>query len=232
MVIVSDLHLGSPASEAAHHLPAFLEDVAARGVSLCINGDGFDILQSSSSALATSSFPIMRRLHELAEEGTRIYYVLGNHDLVLEHVLFDLPFTVTPFLNLHSGDQLIRIEHGHGYEPFYAKHPGVYELGGRVGRWALLASADTYQLWSRAQQAVDDRRRRGVRPYPHHEAAMTLFQRGFDAVVFGHTHQPEYLEMDGGTFVNCGDWLHRQTYVEIDHGKLSLNEWEPGLVEH
>jgi UDP-2,3-diacylglucosamine pyrophosphatase LpxH len=57
---------------------------------------------------------------------------------------------------------------------------------------------------------------------------MDLFRRGFDAVVFGHTHQPEVRELDGGTFVNGGDWLRRRSYVTIDAGDLALHEWEPG----
>ena len=229
MVVVSDLHLGSPASRAAGHFPAFLDALPRDGeTALCINGDGFDLLQSSATALATRGFPVLRQLQELAAEGVRVYYVLGNHDIALEHVLFDLPFVVAPFLNLRSGGRLIRIEHGHVHEPFYARHPGAYEMGGRVGRLAITARADWYELWSRAQQRVDDRRRRADR-YPHHVAAEALFRRGFDAVVLGHTHRPELRELDGGTFVNGGDWLRRRTYVTIDDGDLALHEWEgPG----
>jgi UDP-2,3-diacylglucosamine pyrophosphatase LpxH len=229
VVVVSDLHLGSPGSLAIDHLPAFFDEVAESGASLCINGDGFDLLQSSTSGLAVAGFPVLRQLQELAHDGLRIYYTLGNHDMVLEHVLFDLPFVVTPFLNLRSGDRLIRVEHGHVYEPFYARYPGIYEMGGRLGRLALLARADTYELWARAQLKIDDRRRRNgsTRPYPHHAAAAALFQRGFDAVVFGHTHRPELTELPGGTFVNGGDWMHRRTVVRIEEGELSLQEWSP-----
>lgn len=229
MVIVSDLHLGSPSSRALPEFAGFLEAVAQSGRALCVNGDGFDLLQSTPTALATSAFPVLRELQGLADGGVPVYYVLGNHDLALEHVLFDLPFTVSPFLNLRSGDQLIRIEHGHVYEPFFARHPHLYELGGQLGRLALVANADAYEIWARMQQRLDDRRRLvSGKTYPHHAAAMDLFRRGFDAVVFGHTHQPEVVGLDGGTFVNDGDWMKRRTYVTIDAGALALHEWVPG----
>lgn len=229
LVVISDLHLGCPGSRAAEQVPRFIDEVAERGASICINGDGFDLLQSSPSTLAVAGFPILRQLQGLAEAGLPIYYTLGNHDLALEHVLFDLPFVVTPFLNVRSGGRLIRVEHGHVYEPFYARHPGIYELGGRLGRFALSVRPDTYELWARAQLAVDDRRRRrgDIVRYPHHEAAEALFSRGFDAVVFGHTHLPELTELDGGTFVNGGDWMRRRSYVTIDAGQLALHEWAP-----
>jgi UDP-2,3-diacylglucosamine pyrophosphatase LpxH len=232
VVVVSDLHLGSPASSAAKHFGAFLDDVAQSGRALCVNGDGFDLLQSSTVGLATFGFPVLRRLQELAMSGVPVYYVLGNHDLALERVLFDLPFSVVPFLNLRSGDQLIRVEHGHLHEPVYARFPRAYQLAGRLGRLPLLVHADSYELWSRAQKRVDDRRRQSGRPQPyaHYEAARDLFRRGFDAVVFGHTHRPERIDLDGGTFVNGGDWLRRRTCVTIDSGALAVKEWSPGAL--
>lgn len=230
VVVVSDLHLGCPASSASRDFDRFLDEVAATGRTLCINGDGFDLLQSSLAGLATAGFPVLGRLQELARSGTTVRYVLGNHDLALEHVLLDLRFQVAPFLNLTSGGMRIRIEHGHLHEPFYARFPGLYELGGRIARTALVARADTYELWARAQQRVDDRRRGRGALYPHHAAALDLFRRGFDAVVFGHTHQPERTELGGGLFVNGGDWLRRRTIVTVDDGRIALGEWEPGAL--
>ncbi|MDQ2647983.1 MAG: metallophosphoesterase [Actinomycetota bacterium] len=230
VVVVSDLHLGCPSSSAGRDFARFLDEVEASGWALCINGDGFDLLQSSLAGLATDGFPVLGRLQDLAREGTVVRYVLGNHDLALEHILLDLRFQVSPFLNLTSGAARIRIEHGHLHEPFYARFPGVYELGGRLARAALLVRADAYELWARAQQRVDDRRRGRGAPYPHHAAALDLFRRGFDAVVFGHTHQPERTELPGGLFVNGGDWLRRRTIVTIDEGRITLGEWEPGAL--
>ena len=140
----------------------------------------------------------------------------------------DLPLTVTPFLNVTSGDARIRVEHGHLHEPFYARHPGLYELGGRVASGFLVANADTYKIWAQMQKLVDRRRR--VDPaasYPHYAAASTLFERGFDAVVFGHTHHPERTLLPDGLFVNAGDWMTTGSYAVIDHGAVELHAWTP-----
>lgn len=230
MVVVSDLHLGCPASSAERDFGRFLDEVEVSGRALCINGDGFDLLQSSAPGLATAAFPVLGRLRDLAQGGLPVHYVIGNHDLVLEHLLLDLGFHVSPFLNLTSGTQRIRIEHGHLHEPFYVRYPGAYELAGRLASSLLQARADAYELWARAQQRVDDRRRARDEPYPHHAAAMDLFRRGFDAVVFGHTHRPERTQLDGGLFVNGGDWLRRRTIVTIDAGRVELGEWAPGTL--
>jgi UDP-2,3-diacylglucosamine pyrophosphatase LpxH len=39
VIVISDLHLGSPASTAAGRITKFLDYVADTGAALCINGD-------------------------------------------------------------------------------------------------------------------------------------------------------------------------------------------------
>ena len=224
VVIVSDLHLGSPASSAATTFPRFLDHVEELGATLIVNGDGFDLLQGTMATLIADSLTVVRKLRDLHAGGRRIHYTIGNHDIAFEHLLADLPITTSPFLNLRSGDARIRVEHGHLYEPFYASHPRLYELGGRLARPLLHLSGDVYAVWASAQRRVDDRRRR-AEAYPHHDAAQALFERGFDAVVFGHTHHAELTELDGGTFVNAGSWMTEGTWIEIESGSISLHHW-------
>jgi UDP-2,3-diacylglucosamine pyrophosphatase LpxH len=53
-----------------------------------------------------------------------------------------------------------------------------------------------------------------------------LLLRGFDVVVFGHTHHPEEVVFEPGQrYFNSGNWLRGGTYVEIDHGEVSLRRW-------
>jgi UDP-2,3-diacylglucosamine pyrophosphatase LpxH len=59
-------------------------------------------------------------------------------------------------------------------------------------------------------------------PSVYHRAEM-LLQRGFDAVVFGHTHHAESVElMPGKHYLNSGNWMHGGTYVQITNGAVSL----------
>ena len=222
LVVVSDLHLGSPASRAAHTFPQFVRGLSGTGWNLCINGDAFDFLQGSTRRLAHDALVAVRALAQFHRSGGRIYYTLGNHDLPLEHFLADLPITVVPFLNLASGGRRIRIEHGHLHEPAYLKWPRLYHFGGWLGRYLLAANADVYRLWSRMQRRTDAHRRRTPDDYPYYVAARDLFARGFDAVVFGHTHLPERSEHDGGVVVNAGDWMRRPTFARIESGNIDL----------
>lgn len=243
LVVISDLHLGNPASTARTRLVAFLDHIRDTGASVCINGDGFDMLQTSFSRLAADAIPVLNRLKALQADGRNIYYVVGNHDIVLEHFLEEWSLCrLSPFLNLHSGERRIRIEHGHLYDPFFAQSPKLYEIATRLARYALFAAPDTYELWANGQRRLQDaRRRRAGRAgtadddshrhisflgSPYHEAASMILRRGFDAVVFGHTHSAEMVTLPEGLYVNSGNWLSGATYVEIAKGELVLRTWE------
>jgi UDP-2,3-diacylglucosamine pyrophosphatase LpxH len=232
LFVVSDLHLGNPASTAATRILPFLDHVANAGASLCINGDGLDILQTRFKRIVSSGMPVLARFGAISDNGGRVYYVIGNHDLVLEH-FFDsvLTFDVSPFLNVVSGDARIRIEHGHVYDPFFARYPDLYEFATRLAGVALFAPNDTYRVWTWLAERLDrwrrDRAGEDLTAVSYcHGAAEMLLGRGFDAVLFGHTHNAEHLQMPSGAYVNCGNWLRGRTYVEIDHGRIDLKAWE------
>ena len=230
LLVVSDLHLGSPASNAERRLAGFLDHAASIGASVCINGDGFDLLQSSFSRLVRASLPVLSKLRKVQEQGGKVYYVVGNHDLVLEHFLQHvLVFQMAPFLNVRSGDRRIRVEHGHLYDPFYSRFPRLYEVAGRAFGMTLFVHKDFYRVWSTMADGVDRVRRRRAGDVlglsPHHRAAERLLDRGFDAVVFGHTHHAEVVDLPSGRYVNSGTWMHGGSYVDIDGGDVTLRTW-------
>ena len=58
------------------------------------------------------------------------------------------------------------------------------------------------------------------------EAANELANRGFDYVVFGHTHHVGEIELaEGQKYFNSGSWMWDTHYVEIVNGQVSLKRW-------
>ena len=52
-----------------------------------------------------------------------------------------------------------------------------------------------------------------------------IANRGFDVVVFGHTHRAERVDLPhGATYLNSGNWLRDTTFVQIADNKASLFE--------
>jgi len=233
LVVISDLHLGNPASQASTSLRAFLDHVRAEDFSLCINGDGFEMLQTRAGPLMRDALPLMSQISRLVREGRRVYYVVGNHDIYVEHFLDQWFFTgFCPFLNVTSGDKRIRIEHGHLYDPVFSRWPSLYESLTRLSGRLLFIHPDVYKLWDEAARRLDDFVRHssgaGGEPINYHRAANEVMRRGFDAVIFGHTHRAERTDLARGLYINSGQWLRGGTYVEIDRGNVELKSWPVG----
>jgi UDP-2,3-diacylglucosamine pyrophosphatase LpxH len=51
-------------------------------------------------------------------------------------------------------------------------------------------------------------------------------ERGLDGIICGHIHWATIREIDGLTYINCGDWVDSCTAI-VEHldGRLELVEW-------
>ncbi|MEO8411397.1 MAG: UDP-2,3-diacylglucosamine diphosphatase, partial [Propionivibrio sp.] len=59
-----------------------------------------------------------------------------------------------------------------------------------------------------------------------HAAAHAARQRGLDGIICGHIHCAVMREVDGVSYVNCGDWVDSCTAIVEHHdGRLELIDW-------
>lgn len=231
LVVISDLHLGNPFSNAKKKVLPFLKWAAREKYDICINGDGLEIAQASFSKVAFEVPEFFRILGDFKRAGSEVYYVTGNHDIALEHFLEDWGMMkVSPFLNVTSGSTRIRIEHGHIYDPFFVKYPRLYESLTHLGGYLLKVHPELYRAWISFERFTSRMRARktgilGEKP-EFREAALELSRRGFDAIVLGHTHHPGESTLETGSrYLNPGSWMLTPHYVSIHSGEISLKEW-------
>lgn len=233
LVVISDMHLGNPFSKAKNPMVEFLHWAAVNDYDVVINGDGFEIAQVSFSKIARDVPEVFHALKRFTSHGRNIYYVIGNHDIVLENFLNDWGgFKMAPFLNVWSGQKRIRIEHGHLYDPFFVRNPELYEFLTWFAGFALKLHPSLYKGWIAFERMKSklfwERSRSGI-PGEHkafYEAAIELSERGFDAIVFGHTHHAgQSLLPSGAEYYNTGSWLMGTPFLEINGGQLVLRRW-------
>jgi UDP-2,3-diacylglucosamine pyrophosphatase LpxH len=241
LIITSDTHIGNLFCEARPGFIRLLDHARATGYNVCINGDGIDVLQTSVSRMTSETPVLLREFRRIAADIT-IYYTVGNHDIILEHCLGDwggLHFV--PFLNVTSGSKRIRIEHGHLYDHFLMQHPewaprltrligfccrmhpGLYKLDEffksvrhrHVGRWFGNGTG------RRLPGQRDDESPSFL------EAAEELAQRGFDYVIFGHTHHEGVIPLnnDRSAYINPGAWFRQPHYITVTDGAVELKPW-------
>ena len=232
LIVISDLHLGNPFCRTKRRVIQFLHWAADQGFDICINGDGFEIAQVSFHKLAQDVPDVLHALKMIGRKGRNIYYVVGNHDITFENFLDDWGnIKMAPFLNVTSGTSRVRVEHGHLYDPFFVRYPRLYEIATWVGGFFLQIAPNLYKLWIAFEKFRSLRRaKRGeviTGESPHFAAAAhQLAQRGFDHVVFGHTHHVGEVDLGGGKrYFNPGTWMIGRTYIEILNGKVSMREW-------
>jgi UDP-2,3-diacylglucosamine pyrophosphatase LpxH len=240
MVVVSDVHLGNPLYNARRPFLDFLRFAYEREFAVCINGDGIDIMQSTLASLSRDLTSCNREFMRFAQRGLRIYYTVGNHDIALEQFLDDWGVVrVAPFLNVLSGDRRIRLEHGHIYDDMFVRYPRTYWVMTQLGALMLRISPRVFQstlIFNDALIGLGELRHRkggdeaaqlarlipGERP-EYVRAALEISTRGFDAVIFGHTHRHGVIELpDGARYINTGHWETDPYYAEIDHGTVTL----------
>jgi len=232
MVVISDLHMGNPFSTTTQQVMRFLRWAANEGYDICINGDGLEMAQASVRKMLAEMPEVIRTAKDVTRQGKQIYYIVGNHDMSLEHFLEDWgPLKVSPFLNVTSGNLRIRVEHGHLYDPLFVTWPALYEYLTHLGGFCLKLHPNLYRLWIGFEKLRARWRARssGIigEPPQFREAAVELSRRGFDVVVFGHTHHTGEVDLEAGhRYLNPGSWMISCHYIEILNGQVSLKVWQ------
>ncbi len=242
LLVVSDVHMGNRLHRTRRPFRDFVQFALDHRYSICINGDGIDISQLSLSHLVSDITPSLGLFLQFGENDLRIYYTVGNHDIALEHFLHDVGrMKVVPFLTVHSGDQRIRVEHGHMYDDMFLRFPRIYFMFTFIGGLAILVGPRAYKalhrfnhgfiafagwvlsgfgLFKKDEPPKDPNRIEGERAC-FHDGAEATGVRGFDAVVFGHTHFHGSGVLESGPrYFNTGAWFSDPHCVAIDQGRL------------
>jgi UDP-2,3-diacylglucosamine hydrolase len=235
---ISDAHLGDlPAGDGSREarLIAFLERIGPRADHLFIVGDLFDFWIEYRQLIRADYFRTLCALAALRRGGTRVHYIAGNHDFALGPFLTDeLGLHVYPYrfegelqgrrLHVCHGDGLLRFDVGYrvmrrvlrsrfNQRLYRMLHP---TLG--IGLAALVSALSRRFSRGRLSESVLGEYRR---------QAGRVLARGFDAVVYGHTHYPELYHGAPGTYCNTGDWMRRYTYGKLEAGELTLWRQSP-----
>ncbi len=231
-VFLSDLHLGSRDCRA-EKLLIFINSFTTE--ILYLLGDIIDLWSLRSFwHVPASHVAIIRALFEIAERGTEVRYVLGNHDEGMEylrgrwsdnveiaweaeHVTID----GRRLLLVHGDEFDFRIRYARLGTRFYAwmtllNAPirAVRLLFRRHGHWSLAAFV---------QRLAE--RERIVRRFEM-AAAAEARRRGYAGIVCGHVHRPKIDEIEGTLYCNVGDGVTNCTaLVETNEGRLEHVAW-------
>jgi len=248
-IAISDVHLGTKDCKA-DQLNNFLKHNTCE--TLYLVGDIIDAwkIQQNRLRWKQSHTNVVRRILGHAKRGTRVIYVVGNHDEFLRPML---PYAVN-FGNVEIMNQCEHI--GVDGKHYLVVHGDLFDGITRLAPWLSFLGDRAYDLvlslnsrfnwirhkfgfgyWSlskylkyRVKKAVDF-----MFQFEKNIAAYTK-KRGFDGVIAGHVHNPEIKLIDGVWYFNDGDFVESvSALVETHDGDWILihlqgNEWRPFQV--
>ena len=235
-VFVSDVHMGARAAKCSELLRILNRIEPA---TLFLVGDMIDLWRMRQRVhWPRDANRVVRRILALAESGTRVVYIPGNHDdLMRDYVGSSFAGVAIERSATHvtaAGERL------------WILHGDEYDLAIRHSRMAAMVGSTAYETLVEVDLAYKRiRRMLGMRPTSLAHAvkmgskrvatSLSNFERtlqregaahGFDGVVCGHVHIPAIVPAPapgGTTYYNTGDWRESCTALLEDRdGRMRL----------
>ena len=233
---ISDVHLGTRGCNA-EMLVDFLHSVECE--TLYLVGDIIDGWRLRKGWYWPDAHnEVIRRVLKMAHRGTRVVFVVGNHDEMLREyagLTFGGVELVQEAIHRTADGRRLLVTHGDSFDGvvLYAK-------------WLALLGDKAYSVLLRANVIVNAVRRRFKLPYwslsahlkkrvknavqfvcAFEEAvARETAERGLDGVVCGHIHSAEIRQIGDITYYNDGDWVESCTALTEDsRGHIAILDW-------
>ena len=213
IAVISDLHIGAE-DFRPDGFGEFLDHLEREHDEIILLGDVFECYFPVLPWKALAEYDRFDRLHHDITRRFRSakYTILsGNHDMVVRWA------RGIPSRTERGGPGYrILLSHGHEHEPAYRTWARMHFVAlymWLVYRLKRLGFPALYEFSYRRDYELNMKDGGAA----HLEAARGLVRRGWDVVVFGHTHVERHVELrGGGTYINTGDCVRRRMYASLD----------------
>lgn len=225
--VISDLHLATHACKPKKVLK-YLKSIHPQ--ILILNGDIIDSWRFSRNYFPKPQLKVVRQLIKMMEKGVQTVYVSGNHDEFLRKMI---PTQIgnLKFVNQYifeSGEIKTWIFHGDIFDNVIHKTKWLAKLGAAAYGFISVVNNATnkllkitgkheIQFYSNIKKQF--KKNAGNLTRLERQAAQVASLRGYDTIIYGHTHVPteKHVVFNGSNlhFINCGDWVENFTAAEF-----------------
>ena len=242
-VFLSDIHLGTRACQAECLLD-FLREYSAEQTYLIGDIVDFWAMRRGGIHWSAAQNTVVQKLLRRARHGERVVFIPGNHDEALRAycgIVFGEIEVVEEWVHEMADGRRFLLIHGDLFDQVTRHHRWVAVLGDKA--YDLLVSLNHRLSWVRRKLgmagywSLAGYAKRKVKTalnfiFDFEESALHhARERGLDGVICGHIHWAQMREIDGLSYVNCGDWVDSCTAI-VEHfdGRLELVAW--GMMQH
>lgn len=234
IVVMSDLHIGTFGFHAEETLK-YLNSINPE--TLILNGDIIDMWNFKKRYFPDLHLEVLKRIIQLSQNGTKVYYLTGNHDDLLRR------FSDTLFGNIELLDKLVlNIDN----EKYWFFHGDVFDASIQHAKWIAKLGGHGYDMLIRINRVINivlnkfnkpamsfagkikNNVKNAVKFISDFEqtAAELAIENKYEYVVCGHIHQPSLRtitnEHGSVKYMNSGDWVESLTSLEYDGSKWAL----------
>ena len=232
-VFISDVHLGTDRCNIDKFLK-FLNELDTK--KLVMVGDILDVhcMEKYNTYWRTRHTKAVEKILELCEKGTKVVYVLGNHDAVARKYVKNEP------INLHRNLMICDsyVHHSKQNRKFLCIHGDEYSEYSS-GSWKQYFMNKGYEtitpLNNFLKKTIDfslvnflKKIPRGKEYIDKYEMDLIQHVRKFskyDGIIVGHIHHANIREYDGTTYMCCGDWCDECTAIVEKNGLFGIIEY-------
>ncbi|PKP48151.1 MAG: UDP-2,3-diacylglucosamine hydrolase [Bacteroidetes bacterium HGW-Bacteroidetes-11] len=239
VVVISDIHLGTygcHAKELLHYLKSIKPGIVV------LNGDIVDVWQFSKTYWPGSHMKVVKHLMKWIGNGTKTYYVTGNHDEMLRRFvgmkMGALSIVNKVVLNLDDGKKA------------WIFHGDVFDVTMQYSRWLAKLGSKGYdililinrfvnfisqKILKRGKLSLSKKIKQSVKSAVafinnfEQTSAEIGIQNKYDYVICGHIHHPEIktitTEAGSITYMNSGDWVENLSSLEYTDGEWSIYQF-------
>ncbi len=236
--VISDIHLGTFGCHAKELLD-YLNSIEPKV--LVMNGDIIDAWQFNKKYFPREHISVIRRILKFAKQGTKIYYLVGNHDDFLRKYI---PLQLD---NIHLDNKLILKING---KKLWFFHGDVFDLTIQHSKWLAILGGKSYDWLIRLNRFVNNVLQRFNRPKMslskkvknsvktaakfinnfENTVAEKAVEENYSYVLCGHIHQPKIKKVKTSsgevTYMNSGDWIENLTALEYFRDKWTLYRYD------
>ena len=239
---ISDIHLGFKDCKS-EYLINFLQSTESN--TLYLVGDIIDLWSMKKNFYwSDSHYQVLQEIQKKVEQGTKVIYIPGNHDITLRNYINKTIMGVEVhqhFIHRSSNGKRYLIMHGDEFDHATRYNQLISIIGDSaydfllfLNRWTnrfrTITGNNYWSLasWlkikvSKAREAIESFENAAI-----HEAR----KHGVDGIICGHIHHPVIKQDKNITYVNDGDWVENCTaLVENNLGDINLIHWS-SLKKH
>ena len=234
IVVLSDVHLGIPSCRA-RDLIRYLRQIDPKTVIL--NGDFIDKSHLKNPDLPSHHKQVIREIIRMAQSGSRIFYITGNHDKNLD-----------AFAEIQKSSIQVRSELLLCYnkKQYWVCHGDKLMRSSSPTFWKSLSWHGYRSLTLLARWLDTNRAKKGKTPTSFIHRVRNIFgkgssyinmfekmairqgeEKGYDFIICGHIHSPNIIhQISGCTYLNAGDWIENFSALEYNFGKWSIYKFD------